>query len=197
MRALLPAVAALLMGCATVVRDVPPGAVPSSGPMVAGRLAFSGSALSRALLFEDAAGREYSLRPEGETFAAPLPAGRYTLLSAGGYRPKHDRPTLDVAPEGASYLGTLRPARSEDGDLLLVVKDERGAVESDLHARYGASFPPLRPALLASSLEPAPGASGETVIALERPPPPPPSWHSYEVWWFYRLPCRPYRVRTR
>jgi len=197
MRALAPFVAALLVGCATAVRDLPPGAVPSTGPLLAGRLAFSGSALSRTLILEDVAGRDFALCPAGESFAAALPAGRYALVSAGGYRPKHDRPTVEVAREGASYLGTLRPARSDGGELLLVVKDEREAVESELRARYGASFPPLHPALLASSLEPAPGTSGETVIALERPPPPPPSWSSYEVWWFYRLPCRPYRVRPR
>jgi len=173
------------------VRDLPPGAEPA-GTLVAGRLAFGESALHRSLRLTDARGSSYDLRPEGETFAAALAPGRYAVVSFGGYRPIHDRPTVEIAASRANYLGTLQPARSEDGDLLVLVKDGRAEVEAALRARYGASFPALAPALVRSPLEPAPGTSGELAIAVERPPPPPPSYASHGLWWFHRLPCRPY-----
>ncbi|MGQ0612566.1 MAG: hypothetical protein ACT4PV_02290 [Planctomycetaceae bacterium] len=159
--------------CATTVRDLPTGAAPREGEaLVAGRLAFDGSPIGRSLSLVAADGRIVALRPEREEFLAALPAGPYTVRRFGAHTPAHDKLTLEARPGAAVYLGSFVAARTGEGDLVVVVRDERARVEQALRERYGAATPRLESGLVRSSLPPAPGAGPELTVAVAPPEPP-------------------------
>jgi len=168
----LPCLTLLLAACAATVRDLPAGDGPAAGEaLLAGRLAFAGSPLRRSLSLASASGRILVIRPEAEEFLVALPAGAYTVRRLGEHEPRHETLTIEARPGEAAYIGSFRPARTDEGDLVVVVRDERAQVEAVIRERYGASSPRLETALVRSSLPPAPGARQELTVAVAPPQP--------------------------
>ncbi len=155
---------------------------------MAGSFRFDGTPVLPRLLLRGADGKEVSLRPEHDPFVVALEPGTYDVVSIGGYYPKVDRPRLVAVKGEARYVGSFHAARDREGDLAILVRDSRAADSPWIHESYPALPVPLPVSLVASALEPAPGAT-ELAIAVERPEPP--RHHAHFGFGFYsRRRCR-------
>lgn len=169
----IPLLALLLLAaaCARTVHGVEPGRLPDGDALVAGSFSFGGSRLAPRMRWFGPERRTWEVRPGAGAFLVAVPPGRYEIRKFGAYRVTDDTIRFNAKAGEAVYIGTFEAARDEDGELVVVVRDRRVAVEKKLRAEHeGLS---LAPGLVRSALVPVEGddGDGDLVIRIERDPP--------------------------
>ncbi len=159
-----------LCGCTATVGNIEPGERTDGDAFLAGVLSFQGSRISAKMQWRADDGKHISVRTGAGAFLVAVPPGRYELRKFGAYRVTDDTITFHAVAGETRYLGTFEAARDQNGELRVVVRDRRAAVQKKLRATYDGLT--LTAGLVESALVPLQKNSGDLVIAVEPPEPP-------------------------
>jgi len=157
----------LLAACTNVARDVKPADLSEKDEaLVAGWLPIGSKVPGGDMTVVDEKGRWILVKPGEKDFLVALRPGTYRIERFGQYQVKDKSLRFEARAGEALYIGSFSPARGEDGNVLIVVKDNLRGIAGALELRY-SDLPELKPGLVTSSMPPVDASTG-LVIALNR-----------------------------